>query len=463
MTDKSGSLVLAAAIGCLALFAMPAHAFGPETTDKKSIEDAGAGPAPAERTEAKEAPGMKPDPDAPQIGKQEPTPQDVQLTETQKMQKIRNEEIFANYATKEDLDSVLQSVREWQEYAQLIRLYGSLRLGVGADLGGSTSVEDISPRIGFRGQAKLTDNTNVSARVELGVNLVDQSANEVFISGDNLGEERFQDTDDITTRLGQAGLVGDWGSVQIGKQWSVYYDVTQWTDLFWAVGGNASGTYNAGTDGGVSGTGRAEKAVSTRFRYHGLRLGAQAQMRNRTDNDQNVVDTYAASIIGDLAFPKKWGAFSYGIAFNKVRDGVDDPGPNESKQGGESIAAGLLYQSGKWYGALVLNRSHNHEVDDRDNWFDAKGAELFVMYSFRENWEVHGGFNWLDPDSYQFRDNNRARQDSQYQRKYFAYGISRRFSRESVLFFEGTIEDSDQADGGSLRDSIVAVGGYYTF
>ena len=97
--------------------------------------------------------------------------------------------------------------------------------------------------IGFRGQAKLTDNTNVSARAEFGVNLVDQSANEVFISGDNLGEERFQDTDDITTRLGQAGLVGDWGSVQIGKQWSVYYDVTQWTDLFWAVGGNASGTF----------------------------------------------------------------------------------------------------------------------------------------------------------------------------------------------------------------------------
>ena len=46
MTDKSGSLVLAAAIGCLALFAMPAHDFGPETTDKKSIEEAGAGPGP---------------------------------------------------------------------------------------------------------------------------------------------------------------------------------------------------------------------------------------------------------------------------------------------------------------------------------------------------------------------------------------------------------------------------------
>lgn len=111
----------------------------------------------------------------------------------------------------------------------------------------------------------------------------------------------------------------------------------------------------------------------------------------------------------------------------------------------------------------MLNRSHNHEVDDRDNWFDAKGAELFVMYSFREGWEVHGGFNWLDPDGYKFRDNNKVLRNSEYQRKYFAYGFSRRFSRESVLFFEGTIEDSNEADGGSLRDSIVAIGGYYTF
>ena len=99
-------------------------------------------------------------------------------------------------------------------------------------------------------------------------------------------------------------------------------------------------------------------------------------------------------------------------------------------------------------------------MDDLDNWFDAKGAELFVMYSFREGWEVHAGFNWLDPDGYEFLDADGVLRKSDYQRKYFAYGFSRRFSRESVLFFEGTIEKSD---GGSLRDGIVAIGGYYTF
>jgi len=441
----------------------PAAAFGPETRDKTAVDPETAPVAARDRAGEREDPGLEKEEDSAEFGKDEPKPEDTQLTETQKMQKIRNDEVFQNYATKEDLDSVMKSVREWQEYSQLIRLYGSLRLGIGSTTGGETTIEDLSPRIGFRGQAKLTDKTNVSARVELGVNLVDQSTNEFFISGDNFGEERFEDTDDITTRLGQAGLVGDWGSIQIGKQWSVYYDVTQWTDLFWAVGGSASGTYNAGTDGGISGTGRAEKALTTRFRWRGLRLGAQAQMRSRTDEDEDIADTFGGSVIGDLRLPQKWGAFSYGLAYNKVEDGVDQPGANEPKRGDEATAGGLLFQSGKWYAALVLARSKNHEVDDQDNWFDAKGAEMFVMYSFREGWEVHGGFNWLDPDGYNFRDEGGVLRDSKYKRKYLAYGISRRFSRESVLFVEGTIEDSTEADGGTLRNSILGIGGYYTF
>ena len=44
-----------------------------------------------------------------------------------------------------------------------------------------------------------------------------------------------------------------------------------------------------------------------------------------------------------------------------------------------------------------------------------------------------------------------------------ASSFSRRFSRESVLFVEGTIEDSTEADGGTLRNSILGIGGYYTF
>jgi predicted porin len=453
----SRAALLAVLVG---LVTPPAGAFGPEHRDQTPPEaqgdDEATGPL-------KEQPGLKRDEAAPEMGDKTPTAEDLQLTETQKMQKIRNEEIFANYATREDLDAVLKSVREWQAYADLIRLYGSFRLGIATQEGGSTTVEDLSPRIGFRGQAKLNDKINVTARVELGVNLVDQDSNEVVIAGDQLGTERFEDDDAVTTRLGYAGLVGDWGSVLIGKQWSVYYDVTQWTDLFWAVGGNASGTYNADTDGGVSGTGRAEKAVTTRFRWRGLRLGGQVQLRSRTDKDKDQADTWGLSAIGDLAFPEKWGAFSYGIAFNKVRDGVDEPGVNEPKQGDESTAAGLLYQSGKWYGALVLNRSKNHEVDDRGRWFDARGAEMFVMYSFMDNWEVHGGLNWLEPDNYRFRDDDGVLQKSEYRRRYLAYGISRRFSRESVLFFEGTIEDSDEADGSSLRNSLIGIGGYYTF
>lgn len=49
-------------------------------------------------------------------------------------------------------------------------------------------------------------------------------------------------------------------------------------DNFWVFGGQASGTYPLGADGGGSGTGRADKALTYRNSIGGLALGAQAQL-----------------------------------------------------------------------------------------------------------------------------------------------------------------------------------------
>ena len=60
-------------------------------------------------------------------------------------------------------------------------------------------------------------------------------------------------------------------------------DKPQFTDLFQGNGGSASGTYNAGTDGGATGTGRADSVLQSRFlvspprSWFGLRLGGGAR------------------------------------------------------------------------------------------------------------------------------------------------------------------------------------------
>ena len=46
----------------------------------------------------------------------------------------------------------------------------------------------------------------------------------------------------LFTRLGYVALQPSWGSLSIGKQWGVYYDVAGFTDWFPLFGGEATGT-----------------------------------------------------------------------------------------------------------------------------------------------------------------------------------------------------------------------------
>ena len=49
-----------------------------------------------------------------------------------------------------------------------------------------------------------------------------------------------------------------------GKNWSTYYRVASFTDRFQGTGASASGAFNAGTDDGYTGTGRADGFIQTR-------------------------------------------------------------------------------------------------------------------------------------------------------------------------------------------------------
>lgn len=53
-------------------------------------------------------------------------------------------------------------------------------------------------------------------------------------------------------RLGYLGIdLSKYGKITFGKQWSVYRDVTAYTDRFNVFGGRASATFTGGTDGFV--------------------------------------------------------------------------------------------------------------------------------------------------------------------------------------------------------------------
>ena len=89
-------------------------------------------------------------------------------------------------------------------------------------------------------------------------------------------------------RLGFIGVdFGPGGRVAIGKQGSVHYDITSYTtDRFNVFGGQGTSTYVAGTDGGATGTGRADRVVNYRNTlFKILDVGVQGQFRGGKDSE----------------------------------------------------------------------------------------------------------------------------------------------------------------------------------
>jgi predicted porin len=83
-------------------------------------------------------------------------------------------------------------------------------------------------------------------------------------------------------RLGFLGVdFGSFGRLSFGKQNSTHYDVTDYTtDRFNVFGGQSTATYVAGTDGGQSGTGRADQTILFHLKFAKIfDFGAQGQLR----------------------------------------------------------------------------------------------------------------------------------------------------------------------------------------
>ncbi len=164
--------------------------------------------------------------------------------------------------------------------------YGQLRTHLAA-YNDTAEVQDNATRVGInfrtRGAIKMFAGT------EWGVNLV-QSATQFNLSASGPGDFGVVETETnpvFTARLGFVGVdFGPLGRVAIGKQTAVHYDVTSYTtDRFNVFGGQGTSTYVAGTDGGASGTGFADRVVNYRNTiFKILEVGFQGQFRGPDSN-----------------------------------------------------------------------------------------------------------------------------------------------------------------------------------
>lgn len=299
---------------------------------------------------------------------------------------------------------------------------------------GETGMHDGPSRIGFVLNTPAYDNWDLGFNVEWGIQAVSPNR-ELQIKGDQqaaAGERQ----DPLFTRQGHAFAKHEkWGDFRAGKQWSVYYDVTHITDWYRASGGLASGTFALGGDGGVTGTGRADGAFTWRKKFKELGTGGKGElqlglqyMAHTADITVEVEglegpDTLLVCPPRDCEFGIGHGislgykldrgrGFYIGTAYTRIKMDIhtnrgevyDISNPADpiliradrrisasSNNFAFSVGAsygGLPFQEG-FYGALVLQRSHNNELAPEGsteggvtNFFNAEGSESYLSYTW---------------------------------------------------------------------------------
>jgi predicted porin len=165
--------------------------------------------------------------------------------------------------------------------------------------------------------------------------------------------------------------------VGIGKQGSVHYDVTSFTtDRFNVFGGQGTSTYVAGTDGGVTGTGRADRVVNYRNTIFDIfEVGLQGQFRGAD------ADGYGASARVTILPGVKVGAsFTQTNWPQSTRDGIQGLDEHASyaavgtRIDWKYLELGFVYShqtSGDMVGVPVGDLNRNVA-------FDADGTELYA-------------------------------------------------------------------------------------
>jgi predicted porin len=328
-------------------------------------------------------------------------------------------------------------------------IYGSLRVRY-REQGAETVWQDSSSRLGAEIDWNFWKNSYLFARYEAGFNVL------TGLNPDKSFEE-FRDT--VFTRLQHVGLDTPATNLVAGKNWSAYYEVAAFTDRFVGAGGSASGAFNAQTDGGPTGPGRADRTLQTKLSldflphrvFKPFDLNVQVQHGNPVPFGNGAEYGTAVGVSAVMTTRKD---FTVGIAYNHADVDLDRyPALRDVGLRGpaRALLVGTRAFGDRWYAGLVLARLENHETTDDGIYFDGWGSEFYGQYRLFDRLWLVGGYNILEPDA----DQVRARD---YRVRYAAAGLRYTFDDFRRMIFANVRFDDGMSAAGTLRTNVYTIG-----
>ena len=383
--------------------------------------------------------------------------EDVTVTENQ----VEANQV--NTSTNEDPEAARRVERGYSpsllKGAFEYKFYGSVRLHVINAFAAETDDSEIklgdgASRVGVSGEWHVNEKWNLFGRLESGFDLLDSFTEKA--QNDYGG--------DLIPRLHYLGLESDFIYLKFGKSWSAYYQVAGVADRFSIFGGNATGIYNAGTDGGATGTGRADNALQTRAyldlgRWSGIKpFNLNLQYQNGEPIPKIPGASYG-SAYSFSAWLEAENDLGLGIAWHQSN--INGSERSEFVQAGISGDARALAVAFKTYGdrwlvSLVYSRLENIETTDQSRYFDGTGMELFAQWQFRDRWWLTGGGNYLDPD-------DDDPDGGEYQIRYLVLGVRYTFDSFNRMLYAEWRNDQGTLVDGTGRGNEFTVGFRWDF
>nr|WP_010130851.1 porin [Microbulbifer agarilyticus] len=368
---------------------------------------------------------------------------------------------------------------------------------------GETIMQDGASRIAFKLDVPVYGDWDTGFHLEWGVAAI-SSAQDLIVQGD---QQVSPDNRDLSLYLRQGNAHAEhekWGRFSAGKQWGAYYEVTYITDWFNVSGGLASGTYSYGTDGGSTGSGRADSALAWRktwvFDDSEFKIALQ-RAAHVADLNISIRDAFGPNTLfvcppRDCEFGQSHGiAMVYranvgkgimlGASYNRVKLDINSNNgevfefidgeevliarnvPISASTNTWASAIGAYYGGAPftkgWYVAGVVQRSQNNElapvgsVTGITNFFDAKGSESFFSYTWGANdcYSVYGGHNYLVSDDPEF--DAALVEDSRFKLAQYYYGFQYQWNKRVRLYFENAADASNRVARPVVND-FIAVG-----
>jgi len=365
----------------------------------------------------------------------------------------RGEEAALNEDPEAQRRARIEEAPELRSLWPSIEFYGSVRLHAINNFNEQNELTEFSfgdgaSRIGVRGEWQMSRKWWLMGRAEGGFDVLD-----TFTSK---GKDEEKNGLGLRKRLLYGGIDSDYLTGTYGKSWSAYYKIAGMADRFSIFGGSGVGVYNAATDGGATGTGRADDVLQARIYTSSLKvlrikpfnLNLQYQQDQPIPwvEGRNYGKAYGAS-----AWLESQGDRGFGLAGQKSKiDNVEDPVIKSAGIDGDAQAFAVSFRTygERWYAALVFAWLDNIETTDQNKYVNGRGAEVYAQWEFRDRWWFIGGGNWFKPHE----DDPEA---GQYETAYWILGM--RYTLDSfnrMLYVEYRIDNGTLYDGTPRKNEL---------